>query len=50
MPFLIMGEGPVRLSTGRGLADISPTVLELLGVPQPRAMTGRSLILKKGLR
>jgi len=49
VPFLIMGEGPVRLSTGRGLADIAPTVLELLGVPQPRVMTGRSLILKKGL-
>ena len=48
VPFLIMGEGPVRLSTGRGLADIAPTVLELLGVPQPRTMTGRSLILKKG--
>ena len=48
VPFLIMGEGPVRLSIGRGLADIAPTVLELLGIPQPRAMTGRSLILKKG--
>jgi 2,3-bisphosphoglycerate-independent phosphoglycerate mutase len=50
VPFLIMGEGPVRLSTGRGLADIAPTILDLLAVPQPRAMTGRSLILKKGLR
>ena len=49
VPFLIMGEGPVRLSTGRGLADIAPTVLELLGIPQPRIMTGRSLILKKGI-
>lgn len=49
VPFLIMGQGPVRLSTGRGLADIAPTVLELLRVPQPRVMTGRSLILKKGL-
>jgi 2,3-bisphosphoglycerate-independent phosphoglycerate mutase len=49
VPFLIMGQGPVRLSTGRGLADIAPTVLELLGVPQPRVMTGRSLILKKSL-
>lgn len=48
VPFLIMGEGPVRLSTGRGLADIAPTVLELLGIPQPPVMTGRSLILKKG--
>ena len=32
-----------------GLADIAPTVLELLGIPQPPVMTGRSLILKKGL-
>jgi 2,3-bisphosphoglycerate-independent phosphoglycerate mutase len=50
VPFLIMGEGPVRLSTGRGLADIAPTILELLGVPQPPDMTGRSLILKQRLR
>jgi 2,3-bisphosphoglycerate-independent phosphoglycerate mutase len=26
------------------LADVAPTVLELLGIEQPRAMTGRSLI------
>ena len=50
VPFLIMGEGPVRLSTGRGLADIAPTILELLGVPQPPEMTGRSLLLKRRLR
>jgi 2,3-bisphosphoglycerate-independent phosphoglycerate mutase len=50
VPFLIMGQGPVKLSIGRGLADIAPTVLELLGIPQPPVMTGRSLILKKGLR
>ncbi len=50
VPFLIMGEGPVRLGIGRGLADIAPTVLELLGLPQPPVMTGRSLILKQLLR
>jgi 2,3-bisphosphoglycerate-independent phosphoglycerate mutase len=44
-----MGQGPVKLSIGRGLADIAPTVLELLGIPQPPVMTGRSLLLKKGL-
>jgi len=27
-----------------GLADLAPTVLELLGLPRPDAMTGRSLI------
>ncbi|MGD2075629.1 MAG: 2,3-bisphosphoglycerate-independent phosphoglycerate mutase [Gammaproteobacteria bacterium] len=50
VPLLLMGEGPVRLSTGRGLADIAPTILDLLGLPQPPEMTGRSLILKRGLR
>jgi 2,3-bisphosphoglycerate-independent phosphoglycerate mutase len=27
------------------LADVAPTVLELLGIPQPAAMTGRSLLV-----
>jgi 2,3-bisphosphoglycerate-independent phosphoglycerate mutase len=27
-----------------GLADIAPTILQLLGIPQPAAMTGRSII------
>jgi 2,3-bisphosphoglycerate-independent phosphoglycerate mutase len=34
-----------RLKEGTGI-DIAPTVLELLGMPQPQEMTGRSLILK----
>jgi len=50
VPFLLMGQGPVRLGIGRGLADIAPTVLDLLGLPRPPAMTGRSLILREGLR
>jgi len=49
VPLLIMGAGPVRLGTGRGLADIAPTILDLLGLPRPPEMTGRSLILKDGL-
>jgi 2,3-bisphosphoglycerate-independent phosphoglycerate mutase len=40
----------VRLGIGRGLADIAPTVLDLLGLPRPPAMTGRSLLLRQGLR
>lgn len=31
------------------LADVAPTVLELLGVPQPSEMTGRSLLRHQGL-
>jgi 2,3-bisphosphoglycerate-independent phosphoglycerate mutase len=32
-----------RLNDGR-LADVAPTLLELMGLPQPAAMTGRSLL------
>jgi 2,3-bisphosphoglycerate-independent phosphoglycerate mutase len=35
-----------ELSSGGALADVAPTVLALLGQPQPAAMTGRSLLKK----
>ncbi len=34
----------VRLRSGGVLGDVAPTLLELLGLPQPEEMTGRSLI------
>lgn len=37
------GPAHVRLADGR-LCDLAPTVLELMGLPQPDEMTGRSLI------
>ena len=49
VPMLLMGEGPVKLRIGCGLADVAPTVLDLLEIPRPAAMTGRSLIVKGGL-
>ncbi|WP_018867649.1 MULTISPECIES: 2,3-bisphosphoglycerate-independent phosphoglycerate mutase [unclassified Thioalkalivibrio] len=36
-----------RLRTGGGLADVAPTVLELMGVPKPAAMGGQSLLLEE---
>jgi len=37
--------GEVSLRADGGiLADVAPTVLELLGIDQPAAMTGHSLI------
>ena len=36
-------ESVAKLSDGR-LADIAPTVLDLIGLDRPAAMTGRSLI------
>jgi 2,3-bisphosphoglycerate-independent phosphoglycerate mutase len=45
VPFVIVGAGPLRLRAGGRLADVAPTILELLGVPKPDVMTGESLIL-----
>jgi len=44
VPVILVGGPPgVGLRDGR-LADLAPTVLELMGLPQPDEMTGRSLI------
>ncbi len=44
VPFLVIGQGSCKLREGR-LADIAPTMLKILGLPQPQAMTGESIIL-----
>jgi 2,3-bisphosphoglycerate-independent phosphoglycerate mutase len=36
----------VRLRNDGILADVAPTILDVLGIPQPRDMTGRTLILR----
>jgi 2,3-bisphosphoglycerate-independent phosphoglycerate mutase len=43
VPLVVTVEG-LALRDGGILADVAPTVLALLGVDQPEAMTGRSLI------
>ena len=43
VPLIVTAHG-VELTTGGSLADVAPTVLALLGLPQPAAMTGRSLL------
>ncbi len=50
VPFLLIGDHEARLGTGRSLADVAPTVLEILGLAKPLSMTGRSLILTQSLR
>ena len=44
VPFLVAGAGDVALRQGGVLADIAPTMLKLLGLPQPPEMTGSSII------
>jgi 2,3-bisphosphoglycerate-independent phosphoglycerate mutase len=47
--FFVVGDGyekgKTRMREGGRLADIAPTVLHLMGLPQPAEMTGQSLIL-----
>jgi 2,3-bisphosphoglycerate-independent phosphoglycerate mutase len=53
VPLIVVGhsdddEGLALRTDGGVLADVAPTVLELLGIEQPAAMTGRSLIDRAG--
>ncbi len=43
VPFCVVGY-PCELKEGGRLADIAPSMLKLLGLPQPEEMTGKSLI------
>ena len=45
VPFIVIGAGDVKLREGGCLADIAPTMLKLLNLPQPEEMTGKSIIL-----
>ncbi len=43
VPFVYVGR-PARVVDGGALQDIAPTMLALLGLPQPAQMTGHSLV------
>ena len=44
VPFCVINH-PCQLREGGRLADIAPTMLKILGLPQPAEMTGESIIL-----
>ena len=46
VPCLIVDEHGWQLITCGGLADVAPTVLQLLGLPKPTQMLGQSLLLR----
>jgi len=46
VPFILVNYGDVKLREGGCLADIAPTLLEIMELPQPAEMTGKSLIVK----
>jgi 2,3-bisphosphoglycerate-independent phosphoglycerate mutase len=45
VPLVLVGAGKAALADGR-LADLAPTLLELMELPQPKDMTGMSLLRK----
>ena len=44
VPFVYIGTRKLNLRKGGTLADVAPTMLELLGLEKPKEMTGQSLI------
>ena len=44
VPCIIVDDRPHALRASGILADLAPTILQLMGIPQPREMTGVSLI------
>jgi 2,3-bisphosphoglycerate-independent phosphoglycerate mutase len=43
VPLVAIGTDMTTLRTGGALCDVAPTILELLGLDQPSAMTGKTL-------
>ncbi|NNC25064.1 2,3-bisphosphoglycerate-independent phosphoglycerate mutase, partial [Salinisphaera sp. USBA-960] len=44
VPLVYIGPRKASLRAGGALRDVAPTILDLLGLPQPEEMTGRSLL------
>jgi 2,3-bisphosphoglycerate-independent phosphoglycerate mutase len=44
VPFVYIGERKLSLRDGGSLADVAPTMLALMGLPQPAEMSGQSLV------
>jgi 2,3-bisphosphoglycerate-independent phosphoglycerate mutase len=43
VPFILVDQDIKKVSNGV-LGDIAPTILALMGIPQPSVMTGKSLL------
>ena len=48
VPFILVNAGAgYELREGGCLADIAPTLIELMGMEQPKEMTGKSLLVRR---
>ncbi|MBP7111105.1 MAG: 2,3-bisphosphoglycerate-independent phosphoglycerate mutase [Firmicutes bacterium] len=46
VPFIVIGEGNIKLRKDGDFGDVAPTILEAYGLEKPSAMTGRSLVAR----
>ena len=46
VPLIHIAEGAAPLADGGRLCDLSPTLLDMMGLPIPPEMTGKSLLVK----
>lgn len=44
VPFVYLGNREVRMRAGGTLSDVAPSLLKIMNLPQPDAMTGQSII------
>ena len=44
VPLILVGEENIKLREGI-LADIAPTILDMMGIEKPKEMTGETLII-----
>jgi 2,3-bisphosphoglycerate-independent phosphoglycerate mutase len=44
VPLIVTSDAAVLRGEGGILADVAPTILEMLGIAKPAAMTGASLL------
>ncbi len=47
VPCLVIDQQRWRLANGRGLSAVAPTLLALMGIEKPEAMTGTSLLIHR---
>ena len=47
VPFIVMNHFKYKLKKTGKLANIAPTILDILGIDKPKLMTSKSLIEKK---
>ncbi|MBU1167380.1 alkaline phosphatase family protein, partial [Patescibacteria group bacterium] len=47
VPFIIVNDVKEKTLVDGVLADVAPTILDIMGIPKPEEMTGKSLIIKE---